>query len=127
MPKVVINVNYGGFTLSRAAISRLKELGADDLIQTILDEDEWSDGLGDDNYIFCTGVQRDHPLLVQVVEELQSSADRRGNLAVVQIPDGIDWEVVDYDGLEHVAEVHRTWDGKSFSTMEFEADESIKL
>ena len=35
--------------------------------------------------------------------------------------------VVDYDGLEHVAEVHRTWYGKSFSTMEFEADESIKL
>jgi hypothetical protein len=25
------------------------------------------------------------------------------------VPDGVDWELSEYDGIEHVAEAHRTW------------------
>lgn len=27
----------------------------------------------------------------------------------VAIPDGVIWHIEDYDGLEHIAEDHRTW------------------
>jgi len=27
----------------------------------------------------------------------------------VEVPDDVDWYVEEYDGLEHIAERHRTW------------------
>lgn len=53
---------------------------------------------------------RADPLLIQVVEELAEKADGSGaSLSVAEIPDGTKWEIDEYDGLEHVAEKHRTW------------------
>ena len=53
---------------------------------------------------------RADPILVQVVEELGNAAnDRFAQLAVVEIPDGVEFEISEYDGREHVAEAHRTW------------------
>lgn len=49
-------------------------------------------------------------LLVRVVEELGEAANgAHAKLAVVEIPDGTDYEISEYDGLEHIAEKHRTW------------------
>jgi len=31
------------------------------------------------------------------------------DLKIVEIPDGTNYEIDEYDGNEHVAEVHRTW------------------
>lgn len=62
----------------------------------------WDAWIGRDN--------RDHPLLVQVVEELGEGAwGPHAALEVVETPDEVEWEIDDYDGLEHVAEKHRTW------------------
>lgn len=56
------------------------------------------------------GEKRTHPLLVQTVEELGDEANGRfARLVVVEVPDGIDFEINEYDGLEHVAEKHRVW------------------
>lgn len=53
---------------------------------------------------------RDDPVLVQVVEELGEVADSRfSSLKVVEIPAGVEWQIDEYDGLEWVAEKHRTW------------------
>jgi hypothetical protein len=30
-------------------------------------------------------------------------------LKVVEIPDGVEWSIHEYDGSEWVAEAHRTW------------------
>ncbi len=30
-------------------------------------------------------------------------------MQIVEIPDDVDWEVMEYDGMEHIAEKHRTW------------------
>ena len=55
-------------------------------------------------------VARDDPYLVAVVEELGDAASgRHANLKVVDVPDDVNWYIEDYDGLEWVAERHRTW------------------
>lgn len=53
---------------------------------------------------------REHPLLIRVVEELGEKAnDDCAELVVVKIPEDIDYTIEEYDGFEHIAEIHRTW------------------
>jgi len=48
--------------------------------------------------------------LIAVIEELGDKANGRfAKLKIVEIPDDVEWEIHEYDGLEHIAEVHRTW------------------
>jgi len=55
--------------------------------------------------------ERDNPLLIQVVEELGAAANGRcADLKIVEIPDDVEWTIEEYDGLEHIAEKHRTWE-----------------
>jgi hypothetical protein len=56
-------------------------------------------------------IERNDPVLVQVVEELGDKANGNyAELKVVEIPDDVEYFIEEYDGLEHIAEVHRTWD-----------------
>ena len=54
---------------------------------------------------------RADPELISVIEELGSerASARSSSLQIVEIPDEVEWTIVDYDGREHVAEKHRTW------------------
>lgn len=53
---------------------------------------------------------RTDPLLIQVVEELGKLANGCcAELKIVDIPDGVEWEIDEYDGNEHIAEKHQTW------------------
>jgi len=53
---------------------------------------------------------RSDPALVKTVEELgKESNGSFGQLRVVDIPDGVDWEIDEYDGMESVHERHRSW------------------
>jgi len=55
-------------------------------------------------------LDRDDPVLVQVVRELGSDASgRHADLKIVEIPADVEWEIEEYDGQEWVAEKHRTW------------------
>lgn len=56
-------------------------------------------------------IPRDDPDLVSVVEELgrMGASGKCASLSVVEIPDEVQWQIEEYDGSEHVAEVHRTW------------------
>ena len=48
--------------------------------------------------------------LIDVVEILGKKANgSHAELKIVEIPDYVEWEIDEYDGLEHIAEVHRTW------------------
>ena len=63
-----------------------------------------------DGYFYIGNVDRNDPDLVAVVEELGVAADGlHATLKVVEIPDDIDWEIDEYDGMESVHEVHRSW------------------
>lgn len=57
-----------------------------------------------------TRENRTHPLVIRVVEELGNIANGPcAELKVVEIPDGTDYTVEEYDGREHIAEKHETW------------------
>ena len=63
-----------------------------------------------DCYYNPSDIKRDDPFLVRTVEELGDKANGQfASLEVVEIPDGIQWEIEEYDGSEHIAESHRTW------------------
>lgn len=63
-----------------------------------------------DDYWSYYDLDRNDPNLIAVVEELGKKANGDfAKLEVVEIPDGIDWELDAYDGIETVHEKHRSW------------------
>lgn len=117
--KVVINKCFGGFDLSDKAHERLMELGVkyyksfDDMPKQnkeLYVVDSGTSGFGKYYSNFSDYENRTNPLLIQVVEELKEEANGRfGELRVVEIPDGIQWEIDEYDGIETLHELHRSW------------------
>ena len=89
--KIVINRCYGGFGLSEKA---LVEIASAKCV----------------NELNAHDIPRDDPDLVAVVESLgERSWGEYSKLKVVEVPDGVEWFIHEYDGMEHVAEKHRTW------------------
>jgi len=55
-------------------------------------------------------IERNDPILIEVIEELGDEANGRcAELKIVEIPDGVNWEIDEYDGVEKIDEVHRSW------------------
>jgi hypothetical protein len=55
-------------------------------------------------------IARDDKDLIAVVGLLGERASGRcAALKIVEIPDGTEWEIEEYDGNEHIAERHATW------------------
>lgn len=110
--KVVINDCHGGFSLSHEAIIgylSLKGIKYEAKVSIhgwACDEYYLEDG----SRFWHRDILRNDPALVQVVEQLGSSAAGScAELKIVEIPDDVEWQIEEYDGLEWVAEVHRTW------------------
>lgn len=111
--KVVINSDYGGFSLSDKAVERLFALKKWKLVKQDRDSGftlYYKDYIGEDSLFDERDLERDDPDLVRVVDELGEDADGRfASLSIVDIPDDVKWHISEVDGLEHVAEDHRTW------------------
>lgn len=88
MTDIVYSPRFGGFSLSA----------------------ELQEALGLD-YSEQRSIARDNPELVRLVREWGSSraSGNWADLQVVTIPDDVEWEIMEYDGNEWVAEKHRTW------------------
>ena len=56
-------------------------------------------------------VERDDPELIKIIESigLDSAAGDQAKLAIVGVPEGVEWEITEYDGNETVVEKHREW------------------
>ena len=83
--KVIFNACYGGFSLSTAAIERYEELAKQSL--------DWHG----------RELERDDPILVQVVEELGELANGDfAELRIYNVTSGTKWRISEYDGNECV-------------------------
>lgn len=135
--KVVINSCYGGFSLSHEAIMRYCEIKGINVYP--IQEDKWGfttyskvpveSRSNFDNFYTLTiedrkeynrkyeeqtfypdEISRNDPALIQVVEELGKAANgKHAELKVVNIPDDVDFEIEDYDGMETICERRRKW------------------
>lgn len=60
--------------------------------------------------LYLDSEYREDPVLIEVVEELGEKANGRyANLVVVDIPDGLDYVIDDYDGIETLHERVKEW------------------
>lgn len=119
--KVAINRCFGGFGLSDEAFEMLLERKGiafekeeDPNKGVLFGTTYYKEGMcgNDDGYLsyyeFCD--KRDDPDLIAVIEEMGAAANGfAADLAIIDIPDDVDWQISEYDGREHVAEKHRTW------------------
>lgn len=128
--KIVRNDCFGGFRLSPLAIMEYAKLKGIELFayddkgyrlysleeisklpyamfytkEIKEDEEDWSHFFNDRD------IERDDSCLVEVVEKLGKRASGFcSRLIVVEIPNDVKWEITQYDGLEKVEEVHRSW------------------
>lgn len=133
MKEIVINKCYGGFGLSYEAVMLYAKLKG---IKLYANLDDFSTKLGkkvtdkgalihyttepveDINhcqnlnkiYFSDNHIPRDDIDLVKVVKQLGDKANNNcAKLGIVKIPDDIKWIIEEYDGMETIAEQHRTW------------------
>ena len=131
--KVVINACYGGFGLSQKALRELVNRGLSITIEknrepvnvesplTISYCEEVTDWwlwktkrswyeLGLNYHVVDTIKFRTNPKLIEVVEELGEDVDTLySNLKIIEVPDGEDVYIAEYDGKEWVAQKHKGW------------------
>jgi len=131
--KIVINSCFGGFGLSKKAKLLLYERGSKAVEATEpekyyrgrvdwkkeFEEDRNEDTMSGmvvalDGKIITderfTPELRADKELVKVVEELGVEANGYcAELKIVEVPDGIEWTIEEYDGTEWIAEKHETW------------------
>ena len=113
--KIVINKKHGGFHLSKEAVLLYGDKKG---LNIIAEEDKVIKGL---NHYYLNeekpgngfaewDIERTDPILIEVVEQLGDLANSRyAKLKVVEVPDDIKWEIKDDNGIEWIAEQHRTW------------------
>ena len=123
--KVVINRCFGGFGISDVACKWLiKEkgwtvTGYDDEGELVNPDAQMCDRGEDDDGVMGKYYPIDkhddglraNPDLIECIESIGAieAASRFADLQIVEIPDDVEWEIAEYDGLEHIAEKHRTW------------------
>lgn len=136
--KVVVNKCFGGFGLSPIAIKEyLKLKGKDcffykkDYSSKMLNrvpiseasnydisltkdygasiKEDWKSFEAD--YFYYRDIERTDPDLISVIELLgyKEASGQLSSLSIVEIPNDVKWEIDDYDGMESIHEVHRSW------------------
>lgn len=92
MTKVAINNCWGGFDISSECL---------DLYNKMSGKKEK----------YGHNIERDDPNLIKAIEQIgeDKASDRLSKIKIIEIPDGIEYEIDDYDGMESIHESHRSW------------------
>jgi hypothetical protein len=136
---IVVNKCYGGFSLSHEGImayaevkgwtlypegkgpygttywrvpegERVKPLEGKAWEKATTEERLANNKLHAEQTFYDRSLDRDDPALVEVVQRLGEKANgAHADLHITEIPDGVKWEIEEYDGQEWVAEAHMTW------------------
>ena len=103
MTKVVYNVCYGGFSLSDEAVEMYLNLKG--LKYTKIKE-KWGSSSYDveeNKNFYDRRIDRDDPVLVQVVEKLGDKANGEcAKLRIEDLPKGTLYRITEYDGYESI-------------------------
>lgn len=111
MTKVVINRCYGGYSLSEEAVKHILVSKGYTNIESTYEHDypEFKaispEGSTEFFSEFSFETYRDD---IDLVTSVRASGDC-AELKVVEIPDDVSWYISEYDGMECIAEQHRTW------------------
>lgn len=82
----------------------------DDFYKWSMEERAESNKLHEQAQLTPREIERDDPCLVKTVLALgEQSNGLSAKLDVTEIPMGVEWQIEEYDGLEWIAEKHRTW------------------
>ena len=103
---VVRNCRQAWRCSDRAPVWQAHELGRDrnrNDFRPFIAQTSQADGAGDVAHFCGRKTARFQPLAES------GPFGFAANLKIVEVPDDVNWEVVQYDGLEHIAEKHRTW------------------
>jgi len=129
--EIVINKCWGGFGLSIEAVKELHKL-KDPHVKCITKDEyfgnstAWRTGeqrlqhlrtcnipILEDGTILLEEHRyedRDCKLLVKVVKKLGTMANgQNAELEIVKVPNGVKYEIDEYDGVESIHEKHRSW------------------
>jgi hypothetical protein len=108
--EIIINKCYGGYGLSNKAIELyLQKLGIPVVVNPDYENSYYKKYIvGDDHHFDAWNIKhRNDPILIQVVKELIEEANgSSADLEIVEIPDGCEYYIGEYDGMEHIAD---TW------------------
>lgn len=132
MTEIVVNRCYGGFGLSHEATMEYAkrkgitlyafvqkgrkyipyegERDKNAILVYYATASDWPVTQDHDAFWYDRNLDRSDPVLVSVVKDWgERASDTLAKLAVVDIPDDVDWEIDEYDGYESVEEKHRSW------------------
>lgn len=100
--KIVVNKCFGGFGCSKELY---KQLGIKWDGYGYLDNDDF--GIKSDDYM----AYRTNKRLIKAIEKIgvEKASGSMAKLQIIDIPDGVQWEIDEYDGIETVHEIHRSW------------------
>jgi len=117
--KVAINRCFGGFSISNEAFEKLldrKGIAFDKVERdsALVGASYFIAGHAHDETYYISDYdyydKRNDPDLIAVIEELGDAANGwAAEINIVEIPDDVQWHIGEYDGIEWVAEDHRTW------------------
>ncbi len=115
--KILINKEYGGFGLSDAAIeaylikSNIPYEKKERQVASLLLDKMFFFTVNGENFT-DRDIPRDDLNLIKIAEEmgLENIASKFCELKIVEIPADVQWQIMEYDGLEWVAEKHRIWE-----------------
>jgi hypothetical protein len=119
MTRVAINRCFGGFGISDEAFEKLLErkgiaFEKEETDSKLMGAKYYKEGMcgTEEGYLsqYDFYENRSDLDLIAVIEEMgQASWGWAAEISIIEIPDDVKWHVHEYDGLEHVAENHRTW------------------
>jgi len=95
---------------TRISFEEAQSSGNLGVLTTKEDLGENPDNIPGEKYFLDTHISRDDEILVEVVEELGDEADGDcADLRVTTIPDDVEYEISEYDGIETIREKHQKW------------------
>ena len=117
--EIVINADYGGFSISEEVGKILKKNG----VKVIFKGDKYSDGsicsefygyLENDDFDIKSEDSKEYRADKRLIEAIKKVGFDKANgnlskLRIVKIPSNVDWEIEEYDGSESIHEKHRSW------------------